>query len=140
MRVWELVSMPSICPGCATGCNIEVHTRARGLPAGAAREPGGQQALDVRRGPLRVPGGARPARLLADVGGKRALFDRALDEAARLLREALDADRGSVGVLFSAQATNEDTHALARLAIDELQVGTRTSAAGPPGWSDDILV
>ena len=26
MRAWELESTPSVCPGCATGCNIEVHT------------------------------------------------------------------------------------------------------------------
>ena len=25
MRVWELYTTPSICPGCATGCNVEVH-------------------------------------------------------------------------------------------------------------------
>src|SRR5690349_10612544 len=25
MRVWELYTVPSVCPGCATGCNVEVH-------------------------------------------------------------------------------------------------------------------
>ena len=25
MRVWELYTTPSVCPGCATGCNVEVH-------------------------------------------------------------------------------------------------------------------
>jgi len=25
MRAWELYTTPSICPGCATGCNVEVH-------------------------------------------------------------------------------------------------------------------
>src|SRR5664279_3284022 len=26
MRAWELYSTPSVCPGCATGCNIEIHS------------------------------------------------------------------------------------------------------------------
>ena len=30
MRAWELYTMPSVCPGCATGCNIEVqHSRGQ---------------------------------------------------------------------------------------------------------------
>src|SRR4051795_5365585 len=31
MRAWELYATPSVCPGCATGCNIEVH-HAQGKP------------------------------------------------------------------------------------------------------------
>src|SRR6185369_15277973 len=30
MRAWELYTMPSVCPGCSTGCNIEVqHSRGQ---------------------------------------------------------------------------------------------------------------
>ena len=69
MRAWELYTMPSVCPGCATGCNIEVqHSRGTGLPAGSAREPRRQQALDVRRGPLHVQAHADRAPGRADVG------------------------------------------------------------------------
>jgi len=28
MRAWELWATPSVCPGCATGCNIEIHAAA----------------------------------------------------------------------------------------------------------------
>lgn len=31
-RVWFLHKTPSICPGCATGCNIEIHEADRSCP------------------------------------------------------------------------------------------------------------
>src|SRR3954469_3951635 len=37
-RVWDLQSTPSICPGCATGCNIEVHTASQTIQRLVPRE------------------------------------------------------------------------------------------------------
>ena len=53
-RPWDLVRTPSVCTGCAVGCNIEVHSRDRTrAAAGGAREPGDRRRLAVRQGPLR---------------------------------------------------------------------------------------
>jgi NADH-quinone oxidoreductase subunit G len=67
-------------------------------------------------------------------------WDRALADAARLLRATLDQDRGQVGVVFSAQSPNEDLYALARMAFDTLGVGRAYLAGLDQGFHDDILV
>jgi NADH-quinone oxidoreductase subunit G len=139
-RVWELTAVQSICPGCATGCNIEVHSSR-----GRIRRLVPRENLAVNRywmcdeGRFEYRGVHSQRALLAMSGRKRARFGQALAEAARLLREALDTERGSVGVLFSHEATNEDTHALARLARDELKIERRYAGGRPAGWSDAIL-
>jgi NADH-quinone oxidoreductase subunit G len=67
-------------------------------------------------------------------------WDRALEEAGRILHAALDADASKVGVVFSAQATNEDLYLLERLAFEHLRVGKAYLAGRDQGWHDDILV
>jgi NADH-quinone oxidoreductase subunit G len=78
--------------------------------------------------------------LLATVSGQRASLATAVSKGARLLEEALARDARKVGVVFSAGATNEDTHALARLALDGLKIGRAYLGGAPLGWSDNILV
>src|SRR3712207_4392087 len=56
------------------------------------------------------------------VAGASVDWDRALDEAARLLRAGGERGLGGIGVVFSAQSTNEDLYALARLAFEHLKV------------------
>jgi NADH-quinone oxidoreductase subunit G len=72
------------------------------------------------------------------VGGAPVEWDQALDEAAKRLK-ALVA-KGNIGVVFSAQATNEDLHVLARLAADGLNAKQLYLSGLDQGWSDDILV
>ena len=63
-RVWYLSSAPSVCNGCSTGCNIDVHfvldrphlnDGARVLRVKPRVQPRRQPVVDVRRGSLRVP-------------------------------------------------------------------------------------
>jgi len=141
MRAWELTATQSICPGCATGCNIEIH-HSRGKihrlvprvnPAVNKHwmcDEGRFTYKPVHAGRLAAP----------FVRGTPVEWDRALDEAGKLLRAALDAGPAKVGVVFNAQSTNEDLYALGRLAFDHLGL-TKTYLAGvDQGWSDDILV
>lgn len=139
-RVWELFSSPSICPGCATGCNVEVHSSRDRIYRLVPREN-----LEVNRfwmcddGRFEYKAVHQNRVLLALVGKQPARLEAAVAEAARVLREAHLAEPKSVGVLLSYQATNEDTHALLRLA--EGLATERIYAAGrPAGWADDILV
>jgi NADH-quinone oxidoreductase subunit G len=67
-------------------------------------------------------------------------WDRALADGARLLRAALDQDPARVGVVFSAQSTNEDLYALSRLAFEALGVGRAYLAGLDQGFHDDILI
>jgi NADH-quinone oxidoreductase subunit G len=73
-------------------------------------------------------------------GGVPVQWDRALDDAAKLLRAALDRGTTNVGVVFNAQSTNEDLYALARLALDNLKIDKAYLAGFDEGWHDDILV
>jgi NADH-quinone oxidoreductase subunit G len=119
MRAWELLATPSVCQGCATGCNMEIqHRNDRVWRLVPRHHP------DVNRYWMCDEGrftyhGLRHKRLVAPtINGLPARWDQALGAAARSLRAVLDADRSQVGVVFSAQHTNEDNHALARLARD----------------------
>jgi NADH-quinone oxidoreductase subunit G len=141
MRAWELYSTPSVCTGCATGCNTDVHS-SRGRIYRLVPRPNEQVnkhwMCDEGRmtyKPVHVDRLAAP-----QVGGAPVEWDRALDDAARLLRTALDGGAGRLGVVFSAQSPNEDLYALAKLAFDHLGVTKAYLAGRDQGWSDKILV
>jgi NADH-quinone oxidoreductase subunit G len=140
-RVWELSATPSVCPGCATGCNIEIHAAQGKIWRLVPREnPAVNKFWMCDEGRFEYKAVHENRVLLPQLGGKRARFDAALAEAARMLRVAVAGEAGSVGVVFSYAATNEDTHALLRLAIDGLKLQRVYAGGRRPGWSDDILV
>jgi NADH-quinone oxidoreductase subunit G len=141
MRVWELTTTPSVCPGCATGCNIEVH-HSRGkvhrLVPRVNEAVNKHWMCDEGRFTYKR---VHKDRLAAPVSaGIPVEWDRALSDAARLLRAALDANPAEVGVVMSAQSTNEDLYALARLTFDHLGLGKAYVSGQDQGWKDDILV
>ena len=140
-RAWELYSTPSVCPGCATGCNIEIHTSRDKIRRLVPREN-----LAVNKfwmcdeGRFEYKAVHENRVLLAAASGRRVTFETALLEAANLLRTDLSSTPDSVGVVFSAQATNEDNHALLRLAVDGLKIQRVYAGGLPLGGSDTILV
>jgi NADH-quinone oxidoreductase subunit G len=119
MRAWELMATPSVCQGCATGCNMEIHHRQEKIWRLVPRhnpevnkhwmcDEGRFTYHQLRQRPLCTPTVDRlPAR-----------WDQALARAALLLTAVLERDRGAVGVVFSPQHTNEDNYVLARLVRD----------------------
>jgi NADH-quinone oxidoreductase subunit G len=140
MRVWELNTTQSVCTGCANGCNIEVHSSRNEIHRLVPRfneTVNKHWMCDEGRFTYKGVGVSRQAVPL--VQGAPVTWDRALDEAGRRLKEVLDKSPSSVGVVFSAQSTNEDLHVLAKLC-NGLKVGKRYLSATPDGWSDDILV
>jgi NADH-quinone oxidoreductase subunit G len=141
MRAWELFTTPSICPGCATGCNIEVH-HSRGKIQRLVPRQNDQVNEHWMCDEGRLTYKRVHAERLAapQSGGVPVEWDRALDDAGRALRAALDAGSGSVGVVMNAQSTNEDLYALARLTFDHLGLSKAYLAGLDQGWSDDILV
>ena len=140
-RAWELESTPSVCPGCATGCNIEVHASH-----GKIRRLVPRENLAVNKfwmcdeGRFEYKAVHENRVMLPLLAGKRARLDGAVAEAARLLRAELTRSAASVGVVLSAGATNEDTHALLRLALDGLALKRVYAGGRPAGWFDSILV
>jgi len=141
MRAWELYTMPSVCPGCATGCNIEVqHSRGQVYRLVPRVNPAVNKHWMCDEGRFTYKR-AQTERLVAPLSdGTPVDWDRALDDAGRALSAVLAATPNQVGVVFNAQSTNEDLYALARLAFDHLHIGKAYIAGLDQGWHDDILV
>ncbi|HEX7598555.1 MAG TPA: molybdopterin-dependent oxidoreductase, partial [Polyangia bacterium] len=141
MRAWELWSSSSVCPGCATGCNIEIHA-ARG----EIRRLVPRVNLAVNKYWMCDEGRFtyKPVhrdRLVAPlIAGAAVAWNTALAEAARLIGEAREKSPSSLGVVLSAQATNEDVFALAQLAGEHLHIDRVYLTGEAEGWSDEILV
>jgi NADH-quinone oxidoreductase subunit G len=142
MRAWELYTTPSVCAGCATGCNIEVHHARGQIYRLVPREnpnvnkfwmcdEGRFTYKEVRE--RRVAG----ARLL----GEPASIDKAIAFAAdRILALRDAATISSMGVVLNAQATNEDNFALLQVA-EALGITAIYMAGRParPEREDEIL-
>jgi NADH-quinone oxidoreductase subunit G len=140
MRAWELEQTPSICNGCATGCNTEIHHRnGRAFRLVPRLNPDVNKYWMCDEG--RYTYNELDQQRLAGpvVDGLPASWDVALKTAAKLLGDAV-ADPSSVGVVLSAQHTNEDNFVLAKLAaalkIERIYVGGK---APRPERADEIL-
>ena len=142
MRAWELYTTPSVCNGCATGCNTEIHHKNervwRLIPRHNAQvnkywmcDEGRFTYHELREQRLAAP--------LHD--GLPTSWDRAFQASADKLKEAVRTRRGSVGVVLSAQHTNEDNYVLFKLAreiwqLENIYLGGK---APVPERADDVL-
>jgi NADH-quinone oxidoreductase subunit G len=117
MRAWELEATPSVCNGCATGCNIEIHHKhGRAWRLVPRHNPDVNKYWMCDEGRFTYHG-LREHRLAgALVEGLPAGWDRAIRAAADHLTKVLAASPASVGVVLSAEHTNEDNFALGKLA------------------------
>src|SRR5690606_15484924 len=112
IRPWELRATATTCPGCATGCAVELHTRKedafRVVPRFDATV-NGHWMCDEGRYTYKAL--AAESRLHTALVGDEAM------PLATALQRAADGLRGKkTAVVFSATATNEANAALAFLA------------------------
>jgi len=117
-RPWEIQNVPTVCGMCPVGCNVNATTRE-----GKVKRIISRNHHDVDRGWLCDKGrfafshlraGDRLTDPLLRVrrrGFEEVSWDRALDEAERLLREA----EGRIVTCLSGSETVEQAHALAKL-------------------------
>jgi NADH-quinone oxidoreductase subunit G len=143
MRAWELAATSSICPGCATGCNVDIHGSKGQLYRVVPRHN-----ADVNRYWMCDDGrttyaSVHHARVATSLQkGLPAAGAHQLGRLADGLR-TLTAGGGEppLGAVFSAQRTNEDNFAFAKLVFDVL--GIRhvylVGKAAQPGRADAIL-
>jgi NADH-quinone oxidoreductase subunit G len=143
MRVWELEKVDSVCPGCSTGCNIEVQ-----FSKGRVYRLQPRENLAVNKywmcdeGRFTYHDLSRNRLGAATLGGEPCTVDKALSFVAERLAGVLQsAGPGVVGVALNAQATNEDNYALLKLAqalnIDRIYLGGHKPR---PERQDDILM
>jgi NADH-quinone oxidoreductase subunit G len=127
VRVWYLEATDSICPGCSTGCNIQVHANTERKHHAEGRRvvrlkprfnPEVNQWWMCDIGRYAFKGVDEPTRITAPMmkNGDEWIattWEVALAAAADKIKKALP-DR--VGIIASPQMTNEDLFALKRFA------------------------
>ena len=140
MRAWELFTTPSVCPGCATGCNVEVHHAQGEIWRLVPREN-----LQVNKywmcdeGMLSYKAAIENRLLTALVGGDDASIDDALTAAKEQLKGHKQ-DPSKIAVVLSAQHSSEDNFALCTLAKTYLGVGDFFVSGKQLGKGDSILM
>ena len=120
MRAWELYTVDSVCPGCSTGCNVEVH-HAQGevwrlVPR---RNEAVNKYWMCDEGRTTYKEIASTDRVVGSfLSGDPVPLDKAVAFAAERIATARAA--GTLAVVFGAQATNEDLYLLNRVAVGVL--------------------
>ena len=155
-RVWYLSSAPTVCNGCSQGCNMDLHfvldrphlnDGARVVRIKPRPNPDVNQWWLCDEGRYGF-GWVDQARLKRVRGpSAEATWEQALTEISTALagsdREEADAGDGGnrrLGVIASAQLTNEELFLIRE--IFQRALGARVSASVPeePGSSDDFLI
>ncbi len=156
-RVWYLSGAPTVCNGCSRGCNIDMHfvldrphlndgARVARVKPRYNAEVNQWWVCDEGRYGLGWIDQDRLTRVRAG-SGTDATWEQALEAVAAALGGAgaqQNGDRGGgggrIGVIASAQLTNEELFLIREVLRDGL--GARVSAAVPdkPGSSDDFLI
>jgi len=149
VRVWYLDTTKSICPGCARGCNVEVHVNRK--------RPHHAEGRRVARLKPRF-NDAVNAWWICDVGrygfdavddpsrirfARRGDAEVELDEALNALLDALRRHTpAEIAILASPDLANEDLFALRRLTetLGIRQVAFGVPPAAPTPAADDFLL
>jgi NADH-quinone oxidoreductase subunit G len=153
VRVWYLDRAKSICPGCARGCNTEVHTNTRRLHQSRGRRVARLKPrfnADVNRWWLCDEGRYgfhdldAPSRLISPEiraeGARRvARWPEAVAAVAERVRAA---GPEGVGVLLTPEMPNEDLWLARRLLVEALGLRHVDYRVPPrePGYQDDFLI
>jgi len=138
MRAWELNATPSVCNGCSTGCNVEIHHKdERAWRLVPRLQPEVNQYWMCDEGRFTYHDLRQDRLAGAVVDGLPAGWDRSLRAAGQLISGV---PGRQVAVVLSAIHTNEDNYALARLA-QSWNAGHVAIALRPPqpARADKIL-
>jgi NADH-quinone oxidoreductase subunit G len=144
-RVWYLSSAPTVCNGCSQGCNMDLHyvldrphlnEGARVLRVKPRYNPDVNQWWLCDEG--RYGLGWIDQERLNKVRGPSA--DATWEQALTAISNALRAEQARIGVIASAQLTNEELFLLREMF--QRALGAEVCAAGPnkAGSSDDFLI
>ena len=138
-RVWFLRSVRSVCQGCATGCNAFLDFDPRNETVYRHR-PRENMAVNkywmCDEGMLDYARAHEDRFVTAYSGEDEVALEAGVKAAAKALK-GVDPDR--VGVVLSAQHSNEDNFALLTLARDYLGSGNLFATGKPDGEGDQVL-
>lgn len=117
-RPWDLVRTPSVCTGCAVGCNLEVHSRVERVVRLVSRENRGVDdgwLCDVGRfDTVPAPTETRPAGPMMRPAGGGPLQAVGWTEALARAASLMQGQGGASGLLASPSLSNEALWLLGR--------------------------
>lgn len=143
VRVWFLQESKSICPGCARGCNINVHQyngQVYRLKPRRNDEVNATWMCDAGRFGYKSLNDNRTLYpQLRQQGGtlQQASWQAAVDHVVEALRRH---GGEATGILVAPQGTNEDHYLLAKLVTDALPGAQVLLYPGAPGDEDTLLI
>jgi len=136
-RAWYLQKSESVCPDCAKGCNIEVHSLkeyVRRLVPRENRNVNDYWMCDRGRHDFKYINSDERV-MQARVKNEAWPVLTAAEEAGKKLKEAATADPNSVGVLVSAWLTLEELHAVKLLCTETLK-GASVGLLAQADWKE----
>ena len=147
-RPFDLMSTPTVCEHCASGCALRTDwRRGKVMRRLAAEDPAVNEEWNCDKGRFAFTYAQQPDRLTVPLVRDEktgelveASWTDALERAAEGLREARDA--GGVGVLPGGRLTLEDAYAyakFARLALDTNDIDARSRPVVSSGEELDFL-
>ncbi len=142
IRVWFLQETPSVCPGCARGCNINIHHHEGKVYRLKPRHNDDVNEMwicDAGRFAYTTINDDRLLHPMVRQGESlvQSSWEEALQHATTAFRQhAGDA----TAVLIAPQGTNEDCYLLAQLASQALSAPRVFLYPGAPGDEDDLLI
>jgi NADH-quinone oxidoreductase subunit G len=150
-RVWYLSTSPSVCPGCAEGCNIDIHyVLNRPHLAGGARVMRLKPRYNPEVNRWWMCDEGRYGYKSIDEGRLRKVLRRGVEVTWETAFKALGEYLGrvkrenlqeGVGVIPSAQLTNEELFMVGKLFKEGLGIlKCDARVPTPPGYSDDFLI
>jgi NADH-quinone oxidoreductase subunit G len=143
-RVWYLSSAPSVCNGCSTGCNIDVHfvldrphlnDGARVLRLKPRYNPDVNQWWMCDEGRFGFHWIDRGRLTKVRCQGAESNWDQALSNIAASLSKV-----EKLGVIASSQLTTEELFLIRELFQGKLGARVTAPALNPPGASDQFLL
>jgi NADH-quinone oxidoreductase subunit G len=149
-RVWYLSSAPTVCNGCAQGCNVDIHyvlDRPHLNDGARVLRLKPRYNADVNRWWMCDEGrygfGWIDKGRLTKVSnrGVDATWDQAHSAIASELTKLRDEKAGSrLGVIASPRLTNEELFLIREIFQGALGARVTASAPTPSGYSDDFLI
>ncbi len=148
-RVWYLEKTNSVCPGCSNGCNITVewdksrpHQQKKGrvmrLKPRLNPDVNDYWMCDVGRYNYHFIDENRI--IVPQLRNELVAWEYAMEVFASALKPLKDAGRNDrIGVLASAQLTNEDLFVVRKLFKETLK-GSHVDFIAPQGTADDFLL
>lgn len=151
-RVWYLQKADSICPGCARGCNTEIHYNLdrpqhgegeRVMRLKPRENPEVNQwwmCDEGRYGYKNIDENRILSPAIRHTGSSPAVKEESWDEILNQIAYQLKESQNPIGVFLSPQMSNEELELAKKFFSDAKKYRVFLVSPHPPGYEDDFLL